>query len=174
MGADAMARMVPATDTSGLCRWSLPARDSARASSKPARPAWAGRGAKCPKGNPWPLRSHSSRGRSAMSLACCAATDHCHSNRDIRTGIAVTWLSHACVSLQATHDGTGLFPLMSALSQRCETCPRVPLKMRRLILLQWRHGYTAAEVVWSQSWIRTYVKRILLRLFLPHSVSPKQ
>jgi hypothetical protein len=32
-------------------------------------------------------------------------------------------------------------------------------------LLQWRHDYTAAEVVWSQSWIRPDVKRILLGLF---------
>jgi hypothetical protein len=36
---------------------------------------------------------------------------------------------------------------------------------RRRVLLQWRHGYTAAEVVWSQSWIRPDVKRILLKLF---------
>jgi hypothetical protein len=41
-------------------------------------------------------------------------------------------------------------------------------------LLHGRHGLPQAEVVSSDWWISPHVRRILLKLFLPHSVSPKQ
>lgn len=165
VGADAMARMVPATDTRGLCRWSLPACETDRGLLA-ARQIRARLDTRFPDGNAGRCACTQAKGVVSQGTSPAAPQRIIALQAgDIRTGIAVTWLSHACARLQATRDGAGLFSGAATLLQCCGRCPVMPLKACCLALLQRRHGFTAAEVVWSQSWIRPDVKRILLKLF---------